>query len=130
MRFLQFSNKYFPYFYQTITETGVLVRSSIGLLTWLGSDEKTEALNIGSRLKTPLYPIWVTIVGDNAGLLFSEDRALLRDYRNEYRYSSLQASLTICYQFYIFKCFFLFVFFSDFSYITLPVRITNQVQLL
>ena len=51
----------------------------------MGSEEKNEALNIGSRLKTPLYPIWLAVVSDHCSLLFSEDRALLRDYRNEYR---------------------------------------------
>ena len=69
-----------------MAETGVLIRSQLGLLLWLGSDEKTELANVGSRLKTPLYPIWLVISTDQAaGLLFCLDRALMRDYRNEYK---------------------------------------------
>ena len=40
-------------------------------------------LRLGSRLKTPVYPIWVCIATDNTGVLFSTDRELMRDYRAE-----------------------------------------------
>ena len=72
-------------FKQTVAETGVLIRSPLGLLVWMGNDEKTSATNLGSRLKTPIYPIWLVLVCDQIGLLFCQDRALMRDYRNEYR---------------------------------------------
>ena len=77
-----FKNKKFK---QTVAETGVLIRSPLGLLVWMGNDEKTSATNLGSRLKTPIYPIWLVLVCDQIGLLFCQDRALMRDYRNEYR---------------------------------------------
>lgn len=63
-----------------------MIRSPLGLLVWMGNEEKTMATNLGSRLKTPLYPIWLIICCDQAGLLFCLDRALMRDYRNEYKY--------------------------------------------
>lgn len=72
---------------KAIAETGILIRSPLGILVWMGTEDKTEALNVGSRLKTPLFPIWLVLSGnDNVGLLFCLDRALMRDYRNEYKY--------------------------------------------
>lgn len=68
---------------QAIEESGVLIRSPLGLLVWMGSDEKTAALNVGSRLKTPIAPIWLVISGEQSGVLFSEDKGLLRDYQVE-----------------------------------------------
>lgn len=73
---------------QVVTQVGVPVRSSIGLLIWMRTEEKTNEYNLGSRLKTPLYPIWVTICSDHSGVLFSDDRELLRDYRSEIRFDS------------------------------------------
>lgn len=68
-----------------IAEPGLSVRSPIGLLLWMRNEEKTAAFNLGSRLKTPLFPIWLIIASDQSGVLFSDDRDLLRDYRSEIR---------------------------------------------
>ncbi|KAI9555731.1 hypothetical protein GHT06_018246 [Daphnia sinensis] len=70
----------------SIAETGLLIRSPLGLLLWMGNEEKTQATNLGSRLKTPIFPIWLVICCDQSGLLFCLDRALMRDYRNEYNF--------------------------------------------
>ncbi|EFX82045.1 hypothetical protein DAPPUDRAFT_49522, partial [Daphnia pulex] len=69
-----------------VAETGVLIRSPLGLLLWMGNEEKTQAANLGSRLKTPIFPVWLVICCDQTGLLFCLDRALMRDYRNEYNF--------------------------------------------
>nr|CAH0100072.1 unnamed protein product [Daphnia galeata] len=69
-----------------VAETGVLIRSPLGLLMWMGNEEKTIAANLGSRLKTPIFPVWLVICCDQTGLLFCLDRALMRDYRNEYNF--------------------------------------------
>jgi len=92
----------------------------------MGSEEKNEALNIGSRLKTPLYPIWLAVVGDHCSLLFSEDRALLRDYRNEYRWVTLQSNVTF-YHLLLRNVLTDFTI-SGFSYITSAVLISNLAQ--
>ena len=70
---------------QITTQLGIQVRSPIGLLIWMRNEEKTATYKLGSRLKTPLYPIWVVITSDQSGVLFSSDRNLLRDYRSEIR---------------------------------------------
>lgn len=68
-----------------VAEPGIHVRSPIGLLIWMRSEEKTAKYRLGSRLKTPLYPIWLVITADQSAVLFSNDRDLLRDYRSEIR---------------------------------------------
>jgi hypothetical protein len=68
-----------------IAEPGIHVRSPIGLLIWMRTEEKTAAYKLGSRLKTPIYPIWLIVASEQSGVLFSDDRDLLRDYRSEIR---------------------------------------------
>ena len=66
-------------------ETGVLIRSPIGFLVYMGNEEKTASLNLGSRLKTPIVPIWIVIASEQSGVLFGDDKELLRDYQGENR---------------------------------------------
>ncbi|XP_032779992.2 LOW QUALITY PROTEIN: inactive ubiquitin carboxyl-terminal hydrolase MINDY-4B [Daphnia magna] len=69
-----------------IAQHGIQARSPIGLLLWMRTEEKTAAYKLGSRLKTPVYPIWLIIASEQSGVLFSDDRDLLRDYRSEIRF--------------------------------------------
>uniref|UniRef100_A0A0P5ZUA1 Ubiquitin carboxyl-terminal hydrolase MINDY n=1 Tax=Daphnia magna TaxID=35525 RepID=A0A0P5ZUA1_9CRUS len=69
-----------------IDQHGIQARSPIGLLLWMRTEEKTAAYKLGSRLKTPVYPIWLIIASEQSGVLFSDDRDLLRDYRSEIRF--------------------------------------------
>ncbi|KAI9555732.1 hypothetical protein GHT06_018247 [Daphnia sinensis] len=69
-----------------IAQHGIHARSPIGLLLWMRTEEKTAAYKLGSRLKTPVYPIWLIIASEQSGVLFSDDRDLLRDYRSEIRF--------------------------------------------
>lgn len=68
-----------------IAQHGIQARSPIGLLLWMRTEDKTAAYKLGSRLKTPVYPIWLIIASEQSGVLFSDDRDLLRDYRSEIR---------------------------------------------
>lgn len=68
-----------------IAQHGIHARSPIGLLLWMRTEDKTAAYKLGSRLKTPVYPIWLIIASEQSGVLFSDDRDLLRDYRSEIR---------------------------------------------
>ncbi|XP_046632540.1 inactive ubiquitin carboxyl-terminal hydrolase MINDY-4B-like isoform X2 [Daphnia pulicaria] len=82
-----------------IAEPGIHLRSPIGLLIWMRNEEKTASYKLGSRLKTPIYPIWLIVASEQSGVLFSDDRDLLRDYRSEIRfqlhyYTSTQNQLT------------------------------------
>lgn len=69
-----------------IAEPGIHLRSPIGLLIWMRNEEKTASYKLGSRLKTPIYPIWLIVASEQSGVLFSDDRDLLRDYRSEIRW--------------------------------------------
>ena len=50
-------------------------------------DHQKEArkLGVGSRLKTPFYPVWVTLCKETFGLLFNPNKELTRDYHAENR---------------------------------------------
>lgn len=73
-------------FSKTVEATGVTIRSPIGLLIWMRTEEKTANYSLGSRLKTPVFPVWLVVASEQCGVLFSDDRELLRDYRSEIRF--------------------------------------------
>jgi hypothetical protein len=53
------------------------------------TEEKTKHYSLGSRLKTPIFPVWLVVASEQCGVLFSDDRELLRDYRSEIRFQLL-----------------------------------------
>ena len=65
---------------------GMIGRNDIGFLIFEHTDLRTQALNIGSRLKTPSLPIWVTKCNDQVGVLFNPNRELMRSHHAENRY--------------------------------------------
>ena len=65
---------------------GMIGRNDVGFLIFEHSDLRTQALNIGSRLKTPSLPIWVTKCNDQVGVLFNPNRELMRSHHAENRY--------------------------------------------
>ena len=66
--------------------TGILQRNDIGFLVWNNTKEETEELSLGSRLKTPCTPVWVTCVNSNWGVLFNPNRDLMKSYSAENRF--------------------------------------------
>jgi len=72
---------------ETTVENGVMVRSPIGLLVWNENEHETNSLRLGSRLKTPLNPIWLIVANNNVGVIFCPEAALLRDHATENRFS-------------------------------------------
>ena len=46
----------------------------------------TEALNLGSRIKTPSLPLWVTRCNGSFGVLFNPNKDLLRSHNAEKRF--------------------------------------------
>ena len=48
-------------------------------------DSKSEQ---GSRLKTPVLPIWVTCINNEWGVLFNPNRDLMKSYSAENRFDS------------------------------------------
>ncbi|CAG0900413.1 unnamed protein product, partial [Cyprideis torosa] len=82
---LQFLRRYY-FFGQT--QMGIPLRADIGFL-YYKQGEEDNALEIGSRLKTPFHPIWVTYCNDSFGVLFSTTKDLVRDYHAE-RHFELQ----------------------------------------
>ncbi|XP_063842046.1 inactive ubiquitin carboxyl-terminal hydrolase MINDY-4B-like isoform X1 [Scylla paramamosain] len=65
-------------------KTGILQRAEVGLLVWKRQDG--GPVLVGSRLKTPSLPIWVTRCNDAYGILFNPNRDLIRDYHAENRF--------------------------------------------
>lgn len=76
-------------------KTGILTRSEIGLLVWARNDAGGGQGTVGSRLKTPSLPIWVTRCNDSYGLLFNPNRDLIRDYHAENRFELHYFSSTV-----------------------------------
>jgi len=68
-----------------VEQRGIQVRGDIGFLHYTAK-ETTFQSEIGSRLKTPYCPIWLTAGGDNFGVLFNPNKELMRDYRSENRF--------------------------------------------
>ena len=67
----------------------------MGMLYWDTNEEKTLGLNLGSRLKTPVLPIWVTCVNENWGVLFNPNKDLMKSYSAENRFHLFYYSSTI-----------------------------------
>ncbi|XP_076323713.1 inactive ubiquitin carboxyl-terminal hydrolase MINDY-4B-like [Tachypleus tridentatus] len=65
-------------------QVGLMSRGEIGLLKHNRNDERSKEL--GSRLKTPSFPIWVTCADNHYGVLFNPRRDLIRDHRAEHRF--------------------------------------------
>ncbi|XP_045137034.1 inactive ubiquitin carboxyl-terminal hydrolase MINDY-4B-like isoform X2 [Portunus trituberculatus] len=78
-------------------KTGILTRSEIGLLVWARAEGGGGGGPgvVGSRLKTPSLPIWVTRCNDAYGLLFNPNRDLIRDYHAENRFDLHYFSSTV-----------------------------------
>ncbi|XP_067643015.1 inactive ubiquitin carboxyl-terminal hydrolase MINDY-4B isoform X2 [Eurosta solidaginis] len=69
-----------------IPQYGILSRSTIGFLLWdTGNTQPTVAASrqLGSRLKTPSYPIWITSCCGHFGVVFNRNPELLRNYHAE-----------------------------------------------
>jgi hypothetical protein len=56
-----------------------------GFLVWDKNASATSTYNIGSRLKTPVLPLWVTRCNDVIGILFNPNKDLLRSHNAEKR---------------------------------------------
>ena len=66
-------------------KVGIVNRNEMGLLVWDTNQKRTEDMNLGSRLKTPILPIWVTCVNGNWGILFNPNKDLMKSYAAENR---------------------------------------------
>ena len=51
--------------------------------------------NLGSRLKTPVLPIWVTCINDEWGVLFHPNKDLMKSYSAENRFHLFYYSSTV-----------------------------------
>ena len=67
-------------------KVGITGRNEIGLLIWQTNEYLTNKLGLGSRMKTPVLPIWVTCINDNWGVLFNPNRDLMKNYSAENRF--------------------------------------------
>ncbi|XP_075163652.1 inactive ubiquitin carboxyl-terminal hydrolase MINDY-4B [Haematobia irritans] len=71
-----------------VPQYGILSRCSIGLLLWENESGQSSLVvrQPGSRLKTPNYPIWITLCGGHYGVMFNRNADLLRNYHAESRF--------------------------------------------
>ena len=58
-------------------------RTEVGLLIWQNNEQETKNLKLGSRLKSPRLPIWVTHVNDHWGVLFHTNIELLKSHNSQ-----------------------------------------------
>ncbi|XP_033760244.1 inactive ubiquitin carboxyl-terminal hydrolase MINDY-4B-like isoform X2 [Pecten maximus] len=66
---------------------GIQVRSTIGFLYYDKTEQQNARTEVGSMLKTPKLPIWLTSTNGQIGLLFSNKIDLVSDWRVENRFS-------------------------------------------
>uniref|UniRef100_A0A0K2T8T9 Ubiquitin carboxyl-terminal hydrolase MINDY n=2 Tax=Lepeophtheirus salmonis TaxID=72036 RepID=A0A0K2T8T9_LEPSM len=72
--------------FSNIEKMGVMNRSELGFLLWEFNEDKTALFNVGSRLKTPIYPIWITCCNQQYGILFNPNKELMKSYQAERRF--------------------------------------------
>ena len=75
----------FPLVTQVEGKTGILDRNDVGFLAWHHTERVNKNLSLGSRLKTPSLPIWVTWIEDSWGVLFNANMDLLKSHSAENR---------------------------------------------
>lgn len=66
---------------------GIQVRSTIGFLHYDKTEHQDNRTEVGSMLKTPKLPLWLTNTNGQIGLLFSNKIDLVSDWRVENRFS-------------------------------------------
>ena len=76
--------------FQQQERVGIVGRSDIGFLIWDKDEDKTATYNIGSRIKTPTYPLWVTKCNDQMGVLFNPNKELMRSHNAENRQGAIR----------------------------------------
>ena len=76
-------------------KVGITGRNDIGFLFWMNTEEETMDFNLGSRLKTPVLPIWVTCINDEWGVLFNPNKDLMKSYSAENRFHLFYYSSTV-----------------------------------
>lgn len=58
---------------------------SVQCLCWDAETNSAKEAGIGSRLKTPVLPIWVSCVNGEYGVLFNPNKDLMKSYSAENR---------------------------------------------
>merc|ERR1712079_819172 len=71
---------------ELMERSGVIGRNDIGFLLWEKDQCRTEKWQLGSRMKTPTLPMWVTKVNGQLGVLFNPNKELMRSYHAENRF--------------------------------------------
>ncbi|XP_076096330.1 inactive ubiquitin carboxyl-terminal hydrolase MINDY-4B-like isoform X1 [Mytilus galloprovincialis] len=66
---------------------GIKQRSQIGFLFWDKTEDSDAKTEVGSMLKTPKFPMWITNINGQIGLLFSINLDLVSDWRIENRFT-------------------------------------------
>jgi len=74
---------------------GIITRNDIGFLAWDPSAVYVDNLCLGSRMKTPILPIWVTYIKGKWGVLFNPNKDLMKSYSAENRFQMFYYSSTV-----------------------------------
>ncbi|XP_029302353.1 inactive ubiquitin carboxyl-terminal hydrolase MINDY-4B [Cottoperca gobio] len=67
---------------------GVLSRSDVGYLHWSREQmERGRLPQVGSMLKTPLFPVWLCCINCSHSVVFGLNRSLLSDWKMEHLFT-------------------------------------------
>ena len=66
---------------------GIVGRNEFGFLYWHG-DEARARVELGSRYRTPVLPLWLTCVQDTWGVLFSPNKDQMKSHAAQNRCST------------------------------------------
>lgn len=58
----------------------------IGLLVWSSDAHVMKTIKMGSKLKSPVLPIWLICSNNHWGVLFSPNLDLLQQFTKEYHF--------------------------------------------
>ncbi|KAG7169479.1 Inactive ubiquitin carboxyl-terminal hydrolase MINDY-4B-like 2 [Homarus americanus] len=67
-------------------KTGIITRAEVGLLVWRRPEEGGQ-VNVGSRLKTPSFPVWVTSTNQKSATIITIDtrnQTVKEEYNSPY----------------------------------------------
>ena len=70
-------------------------RNEFGFFYWNSDNKKMAAIDLGSRYKTPILPIWLTCIQDSWGVLFNPNKDLMKSYAAENRFPLYYYSNTL-----------------------------------
>ena len=64
---------------------GIVGRNEFGFLYWDCDEAKARTVDLGSRYRTPVLPLWLTCIQDSWGVLFSPNKDQMKSHAAQNR---------------------------------------------